>query len=108
MIQSLKIKNPVTFIVGNHPCVCTFEGKETNYPVASGVKFQNEHYGFIVQTNKEKKCYQTEAPLQAAYSTRLFLRIFEEGKKNSWKINAVTGQVMEKKQGIQEEKTRSI
>ena len=75
-MKYLKIKSPVTFLVGNHLCVCRLEGKEENYPVALGVNFQEEHYGFILQKDDKKEIYPTETSIKSALCTSLFLRIF--------------------------------
>ena len=87
-----KILNPISIKLDKGSGV-VLEDKDSKQELSlvPGVVFGNEHYGFILITNNNGKqkeiVYQTQCRIDAVGIKDGVLRIFEEGKKDSWRFD---------------------
>lgn len=87
-----KIENPVCIIFGDtENVILADEENKQNIPLIPGVMFGGNHYGFVLITNingkQREMIYPTQCKIEAIGIENGTLKVFEEGKKNSWRFN---------------------
>lgn len=87
-----KIQNPICIKIGKDSNVILADEEcKEEYPLIPGVMFGGEHFGFITisDSNREQReCfYPTQCRIEAIGVESGILKIFEEGKKSSWRFN---------------------
>lgn len=87
-----KILNPVSIRLGkNYNIILEDEKTSEEYPLIPGVVFGGEHYGFVLITEHNGKqretVYPTQCKIQAIGLEEDVLKVFEEGKKLSWRFD---------------------
>ncbi len=87
-----KIENPVCIRLGDtENVILADEVNKQNNPLVPGVMFGGNHYGFVLITDingKQKEMvYPTQCRIDAVGIEGGVLKVFEEGKKTSWRFN---------------------
>lgn len=88
------LKNPICIRLGkSQNVIIENENGEEEYPLAPGVMFSGEHYGFILisETNGRLRetIYPTHRTIQAIGMDDAILSVFEEGKEKAWTFNKI-------------------
>ena len=86
-----KMQNPICIKLGKDSNIMLAdENCKEEHPLVPGVMFGGEHYGFIIiseSNGKQKECfYPTQCKIEAIGIEGGVLKIFEEGKKMSWRF----------------------
>lgn len=92
MSLEAKILNPVSIRLGkNYNIIMEDEKTHKEYPLIPGVMFGGEHYGFVLITEHNGKqretVYPTQCKIQAIGINGGILKVFEDGKKLSWRFD---------------------
>lgn len=92
MLLEAKILNPVRIKLGkNSNFVMSDEVNKENCPINQGIMFSGHHYGFILiidYNGKQREIsYPTQCRIDAVGLENKHLKVFEEGKKNPWKLD---------------------
>ena len=87
-----KIKNPICIRLGyNENIILADEKNEQNNSLVPGAIFSDDHYGFvlIIDANGSQKevVYPTQCRIDAVGIEYGVLKVFEEGKKTSWRFS---------------------
>ena len=87
-----KIENPVCIRLGDtENVILADEVNKQNNPLVPGVMFGGTHYGFVLITDingKQKEMvYPTQCRIDAVSIEGGVLKVFEEGKKTSWRFS---------------------
>lgn len=87
-----KMQDPICIKIGkdSNVILADKENKE-EHPLVPGAMFGGEHFGFIIisdNNGKQRECfYPTQCRIEAIGIEGGVLKIFEEGKKLSWRFN---------------------
>ncbi len=86
-----KMQNPICIKLGkNSNVILADENCKKEYSLVPGVMFGKEHYGFIIISdyNREQReyFYPTQCKIEAVGMEGGIVKIFEEGKKSSWRF----------------------
>lgn len=92
MSLEAKILDPVCIRLGkNSNIIMAGENNKEEHPLVPGVMFGGEHYGFVLITDHNGKqreiVYSTQCKIQAIGIEGGILKVFEEGKKFSWRFD---------------------
>lgn len=87
-----KIENPICIRLGDTENVILSDGiNKQNNPLVPGVMFSGNRYGFVLIIDKSGRqkevVYPTQCRIDAVGIENGVLKIFEEGKKNSWRFS---------------------
>lgn len=86
-----KILNPISIKIGKDSnVILSDELCNKEYPLIPGAFFANDHFGFIIISDKHGKqkevFYPTQCRINAIGIEDGILNIFEDGKKDAWKF----------------------
>lgn len=87
-----KMQNPICIKIGKDSNVILVdEENKKEHPLVPGVMFGGEHFGFVIisdnNRNQREYFYPTQCKIEAIGIEDGVLKIFEEGKKLSWRFN---------------------
>lgn len=91
MILNGKLESPITIKIGDNENITLEDGEGKSTPLNQDIKFEEEHYGFVIVVdsngNERKVVYPTQCSIQKVSFEGEKLKVYENDKKAPWSFD---------------------